>query len=71
MDGLYEIRYGYVDAATPGVVKTDEFWSKVNAFLESPGTAGTSGEIAGLQALGLDATTCATVTERGNISYVT
>ena len=67
MDGLYEIRYGTGETA---VVQTDDFWSKINAFLEipvPPATSTSAGLKAGLQALGLDADTCATVTERDNI----
>ena len=59
MDGLYEIRYG---TGATAVVQTDDFWSKINAFLETSG-----GLKAGLQALGLDEDTCKTVTERDNI----
>ena len=63
MDGLYEIRYGTGETA---VVQTDDFWSKINAFLDTV-TSTSAGLKAGLQALGLDADTCATVTERDNI----
>ena len=56
MDGLYEVRYGTTD------VQTDDFWSKINAFLENPAADGnvataSTGTLAGLQALKLD-TSC-------------
>ena len=58
MDGLYEIRYGNTDTAP---VQTDDFWSKINAFLESPGTpTASSGLKAGLVALKLDDSCTAT-----------
>ena len=61
MDGLYQIRYGNDDTD-----QTDDFWSKVNAFLESPGTAtAASGTKAGLQALKLD-DSCVVATERNH-----
>ena len=65
MDGLYEIRYGTAD---PPNVQTDDFWSKINAFLDNPTTATTaSGLKAGLQALKLD-DSCTAATERDNIT---
>ena len=67
MDGLYEIRYG---TGATAVVQTDDFWSKINAFLETPvppATSTSAGLEAGLKALGLDEDTCATVTDRDNI----
>ena len=66
MDGLYEIRYG-----TSETVQTDDFWSKINAFLENPTAATTeSGTKAGLAALKLDdsctaATDCVSIHPRG------
>ena len=69
MDGLYEVRYGTGDSAP---VETDDFWSKINAFLDSPNAATVSaGTRAGLVALNLDAAACtATPTEWDHTKYV-
>ena len=70
MDGLYEVRYGTGDSAP---VETDDFWSKINAFLDSPNAATVSaGTRAGLVALNLDAAACtATPTEWDHTKYFT
>ena len=59
MDGLYEIRYGTGDSAP---VETDDFWSKINAFLDTGATV-SSGSRDGLLALNLDADSCTATPE--------
>ena len=51
MDGLYEIRYGDNNGE---VDQTDDFWNKINDFLDNSATSISSGTKAGLQALKLD-----------------
>ena len=51
MDGLFEIKYGDNDA---GIDQTDDFWDKINNFLDSSATSIFSGTKTGLQALKLD-----------------